>query len=134
MRFKDKVKQINEKMDVSKKLPKGYLNLNLIRIGWVLILVLWFIALASNNFSLSAYYAECPEAYISCANPFIQNLDYYQLNEFCESQPELCEPSIQGGQSIGHKANFLYINFNEIAFFLIILIYGLNHLLWRRKQ
>lgn len=135
MGIKEKWNKINKAFDVSDQLPKGYLNFKVIRSGWVLILILWFIALGSNGFQLASYYAECPETASSCANPFLENKNNIEIAEFCEEVPSMCEKTVlQGGESIGKKPTFLFKNYDTIAFLLIVAIYGLNHLLWRRKQ
>lgn len=123
------IKTLFEKIDLSKKLPKGYLNFKLIRSVWLIVLILGTVAFATNGFQKQIYWFECEEADGFCNNPF------YDEPKLCEIQPDLCEyPFAYKGEVIGQKPTWLYLNFKTLAFFLIAGVYTLNHLLWRRKN
>ena len=123
------IKKIFDKIDLSKKLPKGYLNKAFLNTFWFLILVLFVAAFASNDLKFVSYYAKCPDYKESCINPFIDN------HEICETAPYACEKTVlQGGEEIGKNPSFLFKYFNLITISLILSAYGLNHLIWRRKN
>lgn len=135
---------ILDKIDLKKKYP-GYFNVWIIRSAFIFIALLGIISLFANQGQLTSYWAECPSDRLEpCLNPlyqcnetevFHQEVCAYHKDNFCAMHEEMCTTRyIQPGQTIGKQPSFLFANFNMISLGIILLAFGINHLVWERKR
>ena len=133
-------------MDSKLKIPPGYFKKYVFRVWIASCVVLVLFALMGNNYNLTSAYAICPEeSSMQCLNPFhVCNPDEGELiNYYClyKRPPEkycingLCDKKyIQPGETVGFKPSPIFIYYNEICFALLLLAFGINHILWRQRN
>jgi len=131
-------------MESKIKVPPCYFKKYIFRIWIALCFVLVFFALEGNNYNFTSAYATCPiESTHDCLNPFhVCDLKENEINDFClYKRPaekycinNLCDKKyILPGETVGFKPTPIFIYYNEICFLLLLLAFGLNHFLWRRR-
>jgi len=126
----NKIKEFFEKIDLSKKYP-GYFNKWLIRGAFGVLIVLYLFLMSQNNWSTTTAYFICEiDSKVDCKNPFydINNNHPNCINGLCT------HATVNPGETLGKPPSFLFENFNIISFWILVLIFGINHLLYWRKQ
>lgn len=150
----EELKKIPDKINLSKQYP-DYITKNVFR-AWVFsLLILFVVALGTNQWSINYSYAECTDVepcknpyYVCQEGPFVPGGEFSKIVAEEDCMPKELVPKevkhltdeygtlrlLQPGQIIGNKPNFLNKNFNAIAllsFFLAIII---NHFLYEIKM
>ena len=142
-------------MNLTKKYP-GYFNKWIFRGALFFLVVLFILALKSQNYSMEKHlYIYCPDENIDkCLNPYYvcnqylatDAAGYIQINEaglavFCASVGELPEPCpvcevqyLNPGQSLGDKPPAYVEYFPHYGFLLLALALAFNHLAYMRRQ
>jgi len=133
-------------MEPKLKIPPGYFKKYIFRIWIFICFILVLLALQGNNYNLTSAYASCPiENKHYCINPFYvcDSAESNLINDFClyKRPPEkycingLCDKKyIHPGETVGFKPALIFIYYNEICFALLLLAFGINHLLWRKRN
>lgn len=143
MTLKEKIKEIEDKLDMKKKFP-NYFNKVIFRTLTIIMLSLFLLSLYLNNGNIINVYAECNQI-IPCKNPFYyctHESDNY--NEKCPvnniqktliCKQEVCDKEyIQPYENIGTQPHWLYKHFNIIIFTIYLIGFAINHIIYLRKQ
>jgi len=126
----NKIKEFFEKIDLSKKYP-GYFNKWLIRGAFGVLIVLYLFLMSQNNWSTTTAYFICEiDSKVDCKNPFydINNNHPNCVNGLCSTE------FVSPGRYVGTESSILFENYSGIIFLVLIFTFGINHLLYWRKQ
>lgn len=146
-------------IDLNKKYP-GYFKKIVFRTSIIIMLLMLVVVFVSNGYTLRFVYAECSkDSFLKCPNPFYVcpekesvesfniNLNYTGENDNCIFKETInkhklnmvCEGGgcdlkyLSPGQSIGQKPNFLAKKFNSLVFLIVLLAFGVNHIIYKWK-
>lgn len=149
-RFDQWTKRLQERLDVKKKLPEGYVNKWVFR-GAVIATLLFFgliIHLEGLDNLTGSVSLSCPEESLGyCVNTFAvcnndpmrASLEYGIIcpttHDNCLEYRDLCESEILlPGETVGHVPHPIAQKGSFIMIMLLLAAFPINHLLWRIKQ
>lgn len=142
MSFLEKIREWNKEHDTNKNYP-GYFNRIVMRTMAVFMIILAFFVFLSSDFKNEAY-IECPisnnvqclNQFYDCENnPNINNFQQCEILKRFECKDDLCSKQyLQPGEYLGKKPNFFIRNFSSLFIGIMILGFGLNHILFLRNK
>ena len=138
MSLMKKIKEIKDKLDLSKRYP-NYFNKKIFRIGVAFLFLYIFILLINFGFGASWNYINCDNP-SGCINPYIEcdnsvwvvdpTCEYYKFNP-CKGLN--CDTyMIEYGDYIGEKPPFIVKFGDDIIFSIIMLTILFNHINYMR--
>jgi len=135
MGFKDKIKEIEDKLDLSKKYP-NYINRPVFRIGLFVFLIFVFSIILVYGFNTKWVNIVCESSTGYCENPYLEcKADKY--SKYCLMTNNLpcigrnCENErISFNDYIGEKAPPVIENANIIMLFILVSTFLINHLIY----
>lgn len=132
-----KLKEIHNKMDLSKRFP-NYINKPIFWGGFIAILLIVGTAIFSYGFDTKFYYIECNNER-GCLNPFSSCKTTFpspyciEINKL-ECEGKNCDtPIIEKGDYIGTKPPYIIENFNFLVLNILIITFGINQIIYWRK-
>jgi hypothetical protein len=113
---------VSNPFDLSKKFPNYSFDKRVFRVGFLIILLLWFVVYWSNGFVNEFVLHYCPES---------------SMSQFClvDSEDRYDGLLLCRGCSVGSMPNSLYFLFYPLMFIILLCCFLFNHFLfWRRKR
>lgn len=151
MSIKTKLKEIEDNLSLTKKYP-DYFNKKIFRTTTTLLLIIFLIGYATNDYKLINAYAEC-DSDQPCQNPFYlcKNIQINQTNYFTGAgyqclqkntwkTKNLCEQgycdiqTLQPHQIIGNKPNYYNQHIILWILTLYLLAFTTNHIIYKKRK
>lgn len=137
MTLLEKLQRINDKMDLSKKLPKGYFNKYIFYTAFIFLFIIAGLDVYYNNGKINSFSADCPadakgeckNMFYSCYysnNPIDCKSDLDPYSDFC-LETKICDKKyLPVGFHYG-RTDFIAKNGIDIIIITLLLAFCINH-------
>lgn len=121
--------KLKNRLNLGKKLPKGYINKPLLNGVFLTLFIFAFFLWWGNDFQINNYSISCDKAV--CENPLYLEFDHPLVKQ----HPTLgTRPTLNSGEKFGKETGWLFDNFNWISILIVAMAFWINHIIYIRGK